>query len=291
VDRVSKFLERHSLSLGIIVMFLLTWPIALADAGILPFKFPFVVSLVQGYGIFFASLIMTWQTRGKRGTVALLSRFLTWRVGWRWYLVALLLVPAIDLVAVFINAALDQTPVDFSNVHATKIFGPAANLPLFILPFFVVDILTNGEEIGWRGYILPRLELKYSALTSALILAVIWGFWHLPRFLAPGNDSSFALTMIEIIARSVLLAWVYNNAKGSLLLVSLMHSAGNVSGVFLPLANTQTGSNQTTLAIATFIEIVVAIVIVRYAGAARLSRTEPTQELASISAGDLAGRK
>jgi membrane protease YdiL (CAAX protease family) len=220
---------------------------------------------------------MTGLTLGKKGVIALLKHFAIWRVGWKWYLVAFLLYPGILVSAVLLSAALSQTPLDFSTVFAHRIFGPSANLAILIFPFFIFDALANGEEMGWRGYVLPRLQSKYSALVSSLIVGVIWGIWHFPKFLAPGNDSSFALFMVKVMADAILYTWLYNNTKGSLLLVTLFHASGNTAGVFLPIANTVTGNNMSALMLQALLEIIVAFVIMIIAGAARLSRTQPKQ--------------
>ena len=275
--RLGNLLCQHSLVIGIALMFLLTWPIDLANAGVLPFQVPFAVYILLGWGFIFASLIMTGLTLGKGAVIALLKRFLLWRVGWKWYLVAFLFYPALFGSAVLLNAAFTQTPIDFSTVMANQIFGTPARLPAFILPFFVFDALANGEEIGWRGYVLPRLQAKHSALASSLILGALWGLWHLPKYLAPGDKGSFALGMVKVLADAILYTWIYNSTKGSLLLTTILHASGNTAGVFLPMANTASGSNMGALVIAVALESIAAIAVTGIAGPARLSRTEPKQ--------------
>lgn len=271
------FLRRHSLVLGILLMYLLTWPIDLAKSGVLPFRVPFALYVTLGYGFVFASLIMTWLTLGKAAVMSLLKRFLIWRVGVKWFLVALFLFPAMQFSAVLLNAVFTQTPIDFSTVFAHTIFGPSATLPLYVLPFLVFDAITNGEEIGWRGYVLPRLQAKHSALISSLIIGVIWGLWHLPKFLAPGNTSPFGWFMVKIAVEAILFTWLYNNTKGSLLLATLFHAAGNTGGAFMPIASTVAGTNLNTLLIQIALELLVAIAVTVTTGAAALSRTEPKQ--------------
>ena len=283
MNKTIAFLKRHALVVGILLMFALTWPIDLANSGVLPLQVPFAVYIFLGYGFGVASLLMTGLTHGKEGVIGLLKRFLIWRVGWRWYLVAFLLYPAILLSAVLLNAALTQTPLDFSEVFAHKIFGPSADLLVFILPFFLFDAIANGEEIGWRGYVLPRLQVKHSALVSSLIVGLIWGAWHFPKFMAPGNDSSFALFMVRVMADAVLYTWLFNNTRGSLLLTTLFHASGNTAGVFLPIANTVTGNNTGALVLLVLLEIIVAVAVVRIAGPERLSRTEAVQQQGSPS--------
>ena len=277
MNKTSVFLKQHSLVIGILLMFVFTWPIDLANSGVLPFRVPFLVYIFLGYGFGAASLLMTGLTLGKEGVMTLLKRFLIWRVGWKWYLVAFLLYPVIMGSAALLNTAWSQTPIDFSGVFAHKIFGPSANLLVFILPFFLFDALANGEEIGWRGYVLPRLQVKHSALVSSLIVGVIWGMWHFPKFLAPGNNSSFALFMVKVMADAVLYTWLFNNTKGSLLLTTLFHASGNTAGVFLPIANTVTGSNMGALVLQAVLQVIVAVAVIGVAGPQRLSRTESVQ--------------
>ncbi len=268
------FLKRHALGGGLVLMFLLTWPIDLANSGLLPVRLPFAVPILVGYGFVVASLLVTWLSDGPGAVVALLRRFLIWRVRPKWYLIAFLLFPVIVLAAVGVNAALTQRPVAFSTVMAHTLFGASANLPLFVVPFLLFDAVTNGEEIGWRGYVLPRLQAKYSALGASLILGVIWGFWHLPKFLASGNASLFSWFMVKVMADAVLYTWLYNNTQGSLLLVTIFHAAGNTAGVFLPVANTVTASNLNTLVLQVVLETLVAIAVVVIEGPPHLSRTE-----------------
>jgi len=273
----TEFLKRNSLVAGILLMFLLTWPVDFANSGLLQFRVPYVISITFGWGIIIASVIMTGLTLGKSGVITLLRRFLIWRVGWKWYAAAFLLYPAIFTTAVLINAVWSQSPIDFSEVMAHKIFGASANLPTFILPFFIFDFLTNGEEMGWRGYVLPRLQAKHSALISSLILGVIWAFWHFPRYLAPGNNSSFIWMVIKVLADAVIYTWVYNNTKGSLLLTTILHAAGNTAGVFLPMATTLSGEHMDVYVTAIIFLIIIAAAVGIRTGSETLSHTEPKQ--------------
>jgi membrane protease YdiL (CAAX protease family) len=271
------FLKRHSLVTGIALMFLFTWPIDLANAAILPFKIPFILYLFLGWGFGVASVIMTGLTLGKESVISLLKRYLKWRVGWKWYLAPFLLAPALIIGGVYINAALTDVPPDFRTVMAHQIFGKSAYLPFFVLPFFLTDLIANGEEIGWRGYVLPRLQAKHSALTSTLILGVIWGFWHLPKFLSHWDTVSFALFMVHTIAAAVLYTWIYNGTGGSLLLTALFHAAANATGIFMPMASTVSGENMGAYVGYILFEVIAAVIVVMMTGSARLSQTEEKQ--------------
>jgi len=274
---MKEFLKRHSLVIGILLMFLFTWPIDLSNSGVLPFKVPFAIYIFLGWGFIFASLIMTRLTLGRDAIIVLLKRFLIWRVGWMWYPVAFFLIPALNYLAILMNAVMTKTPIDFSTVLAYEIFGPSANLLLLTVPFFLFDAIANGEEMGWRGYVLPRLQAKYSALTASLILSVIWAFWHIPKFVTHWNTITFMWFTVDEIAKAILLTWMYNNTKGSLLLVTLFHASFNTAGLLLPIANNLTDTNMNMRALISIIEVIVAGIVVIYAGAERLSRTEPKQ--------------
>jgi membrane protease YdiL (CAAX protease family) len=277
MKRTTAFFKRHSLVIGILLMYILTWPIDLANAGLLPFQVPFLLYLFLGWGFGFASIIMTGLTLGKPGVISLLKRYLHWRVGWRWYLAAFLLSPVLITGGVYLHAAVTGVLPEFSTAMAHEIFGKSAFLPLYLLPFFIIDFIANGEEIGWRGYVLPRLQVKYSALTSALILGVIWGVWHLPKFLTHWNTISFAWFMAHTVAASVLYAWLYNGTKGSLLLVTLFHASSNTAGVFMPMANTVSSGNMGSYVFFVLLEAAAAILVIVATGPQRLSRTEPRQ--------------
>jgi membrane protease YdiL (CAAX protease family) len=103
---------------------------------------------------------------------------------------------------------------------------------------FLIGGLVNGEEIGWRGFALSRLQAKHSALTASLILGLLWALFHLPLFFTRGD--SFASTpplsfLIRMLGAAILFTWLSNNTGGSLLLAYLMHAASNFWPRVLPM--------------------------------------------------------
>src|SRR5437879_12254569 len=85
-----------------------------------------------------------------------------------------------------------------------------------------------GEEIGWRGYALPRLAARFGLARASLLLGLIWACWHLPQFFIPEADTyrqSFLVYVLQVTALSVAMAWLYARTNGSLLLVMLLRSA------------------------------------------------------------------
>ena len=274
---MKPFLKHHSLIAGLVLMFLYTWTIDLSNSGVLPFQVPFPIYITLGWGFIFVSLLMTWLTLGKDETVRLFKRLFIWRVGWKWFLAALAIEPFCIVAGVYLNAALTRTPPDFSEAMVNQIFDASASPLLFFLAFFLFDLITNGEEMGWRGYVLPRLQAKHSALTASLILGVIWAFWHLPKYIAHFDVLAFGWAVVHFLAFAVILTWLYNNTNGSLLLVAVCHAMSNSVGMFMPMANTASNENIVSYIFYVLFEVIVAIAVTFVAGSANLSRAEMKQ--------------
>jgi len=215
-------------------------------------------------------IVLTAIVFGRGALRKLLGRLLIWRVNPLWYLVVILgpVVLAGGMVAL-----------------NTLMGGPALGLgmPLLgvmsMLAFSIFPGSALGEEIGWRGYALPRLQAGRSALSASLILGVLWGLWHLPLWLtgAPGRTPIlYTAFVVSTISLSVLLTWVYNSTGGSLLLVVLLHATFNLP---LTLSIDLLGSRATVPVLLYFgLTVVAAIVVVIVAGPKHLSRKHRKQE-------------
>jgi hypothetical protein len=138
-----------------------------------------------------------------------------------------------------------------------------------------------GEEFGWRGFALPRLQARYNALVSSLIVGVFWSLWHIPLFFVEGTaqyqwglDAGLipAVLMYSsfVISLAIQLTWVFNNTKGSVLLAAVLHGAGNAwMGGYIDVYRGNVGGVVTF----TVVSVVVSIIIVLIAGPTNLSRT------------------
>ena len=176
-----------------------------------------------------AGLLLTGIVYGRAGYRDLLSRLLKWRVSLRWYAIALLTGPIV-LMATLLALSL-TSPVYLPGIFTTNdkvsrlIFGMAAGLAV---GFF--------EELGWTGFAVPRLRLRYSILTTGLIVGVLWGAWHIMGqvIMASGTYSGALPLQVFLIANTIslligqlpafriLMVWVYDRT-GSLLVAMLMH--------------------------------------------------------------------
>ena len=156
------------------------------------------------------------------------------RVGLRWVLV----IAAVPLALSLLAAGIDRLFGGVGATWAEGVVGFAAN-PLTILPtLFFVTLPPVLEELGWRGYALDRLQLRWSALVSGVILGVAWSLWHLPLFFVADTYQSglgvgtpeFWLFFLSVVPLSMALSWVYNNTSRSILAAILLHSSANFSG-------------------------------------------------------------
>lgn len=171
---------------------------------------------------------------GRESVRSLLGRMLRWRVGLRFYAFALLLMPLTKLAVAILHRVLTGTWPPFGETH------PA----VLVIATILSTIGQAGEELGWRGYLLPRLTERTGLAVASLIVGVIWAAWHLPLFFAPGADTyhrSFPLFTLQVVAYSVALAWLYWRTDGSLLLTMFMHAALNNTKDIVPSGAVQAG--------------------------------------------------
>jgi membrane protease YdiL (CAAX protease family) len=200
-----------------------------------------VVLLAMLVGPSVAGILLTGLVHGRAGLRELLSRLLRWRVGARWYAVALLTIPLLAMATLF--ALLPTSPVFLPGVFASD--DKASVLLVGIAVGLVVGIL---EELGWTGFAIPELRLHYSVLTTGLIVGVLWGAWHFILAFWSSGSSSGALSLPLFLpwvlynvgvlpANRVLMVWVYDRTE-SLLVAMLMHVSltGGLAMILMPLA-------------------------------------------------------
>ena len=252
------------------------WPWILYSVGLSP-------SPIVGFGPFLAALLVLAVTEGKSGVVGLLRRMVRWRVGIQWYAVALLLPIVVILAAAALNVFLLGAQRTSS---VADLGGWWSFLLLFLLSLLIPGFAGTWEEPGFRGYALPRLQFRYSALIASLILGVLWAFWHLP-FVVTGEQIWIDATLF-IIEWSIVYTWLFNNAKGSVLIVMLFHAMNNTfsSAFESQMFSGADSVNQAWLRLALW--GVVAIVLVIVYGSQNLSRkhlkqVEPVQPEVSAS--------
>jgi uncharacterized protein len=257
-----------ALSLAVLAMILGLAPLVAVNARLLP-------AGADQLGALSASLagIILAAVEGRKGGVReLLGRFLIWRVGIQWWAFVLFF-PVIPAVAALYLFHLFGGPaVDWSQLK-----------PLYsVVPSFIIlTVLAGmGEEFGWRGFALPRLQARYNALAASLIVGVLWSIWHIPLFLTKGTiqyewrlQAGLILPILAyamfVISESIRCTWVFNNTKGSVFLTVVQHGALNAWNGYIDVYRGNFGGIFTYMVVA----VIVSILIVLWAGSTNLSRT------------------
>ena len=195
---------------------------------------PVVRTVLIYLGIFAPGIVALALTRlhhGSAGIRRLLSRLVKFDVGVRWFAFALFFMAAVKLlVALIVKIETGAWPV-FGTEPLPLMFGAA-----------IFSALTGGqigEELGWRGYALPRMARPLGLGPASIVLGVIWAAWHLPLFFILGGDTvgqSFPFYLAQVVAISIAIAWVYMKANGSLSVTMLFHAAINNTKDIVPSA-------------------------------------------------------
>lgn len=220
------------------------------------------VNALSVWGPGFAAILLSLLTVGKTGVQELFHQIRRWRVGFQWYIFILFFPVGQWVVARALDIVLGQS-YELGASPILSEFGPEQAI---MLPIVIAFAFPNGlgEELGWRGFALPKLQAKYNALISSVIIGLFWGIWHIPHWISQGLDlSALPLSVVYLVPVAILFTWVYNNTDGSLLLVWLLHASMAITELFVPQLPTPTEKILTLL---------VAILIVIVAGPTRFRR-------------------
>ncbi len=263
------FVKKYpAVSLLVLAMIFGTAPSLAVATGLLP---P-AASQLGALSSSLAAIVLVVVEGRKGGLRELLGRFLIWRVGIQWWAIALFFAIIPSVAALYLFNLLGGPPVDWSGLP-----------PLYtVVPMFIMLTVAAGigEEFGWRGFLLPRLQTRHNALVSGLIVGVIWAIWHIPLFFIKGTSQydqqsqgglllAILAYSVFVIASSIKFTWVFNNTKGSVLLAAVLHGADNVWGGYIDVYRGHFGGIFTFMAVS----VLVSIIIVLMAGATNLSRT------------------
>jgi hypothetical protein len=177
---------------------------------------------IAAFGPSIAGVAMAARDDGTAGVRRMFARLVPSRTSIPWYLAAIFGFPALNLIATRL-----LSPESFARI-------PEWDRLLLLLPITLVkDTGPLGEEFGWRGFALPRMLARQRPLAAALLLGVIWWAWHLPTFFISTfsqHELSIPLFFINVLALSVIMTWLYRQARGDLLLTILVHLAANYCG-------------------------------------------------------------
>lgn len=189
-----------------------------------------------------AAIFLTLRAAGSPGMRTLFRPLLSWRVPAKWYAVALFLESGKWLAAFGVDRLLGRSYELGSGVLLSYFSSAAA----YMMPVAIIFTLPNalGEELGWRGYALPRLQARHGALVASVIIGLFWGFWHLPAWIAWDvvqlSWFPVLLKIVNTVPVVIVFTWLFNNTRGSLLLVCLFHASIATRWYLLPSLPTST---------------------------------------------------
>ena len=260
-----------------IITYTFTWllwfPIVLYTYHLINISFDvlLIMGSLASFGPMVGAFSLTLKNEGKEGIKNLLKKAIKYKLGWWW-------IPIIFLI-----------PIGALLGHLLNILFFAGKFPItefilnpWLIPlFFILTLIIGGplaEEFGWRGYALPRLQKKWSALNSSLLLGLVWGFWHLPLFFMIGmahrDYIPIWLFIANAIVFSICMTWLMNNTKGSLIPALLIHTWMNVVFVIFPLMEPKAGGNFMPWLLSLLILVIVLIVVIIKYGPETLSKNE-----------------
>lgn len=271
---VSSLVWRHPLSSFFVATYAVSWALWLplvVSGQSSPDGLGSVLLLLGSLAPSTTAVVLVALMYGRRGLGQVLGRLRLWRVGAAWWL-AIAALPALGVAAVGVSVIVGGRSPDVT----VTLPGAAILLLISIFPGSA-----GGEELGWRGFALPRLQAVRSALRASVVLGAAWGIWHLPLYLV-GSDlrppSLFVPWVLLAVAVSVMCTWIYNGTGGSLLLLVIFHAASNLplTVFFEPLGD------QVVRPFVIYVGLMVAAaaVIVAITGPATLSRTHAKQTAA-----------
>lgn len=226
---VKAFIKGYPLLSMYLIMFALAWsvmiPQALYTQGILPNSLPGFLAILTGWAPGIAAVVVSAVMAGRAGVRDLLGRFLIWRVGVQWYLTSLFLLAVLILGGIGLHIAFGgEMP------HIPAAGAPAWEIALTFVLLVLVGFLINTEEVAWRGFALPRLQVRYGALVAAFLITIPEVLLHVPLYWIEG---SFIQTVgvgwfsAFSVAAVIIYIYVFNRTRGSLLIVTLLHASQN----------------------------------------------------------------
>jgi len=224
----------------------ITWalqlPALLAQQGVIPGPVEryLLPAVLGGFGPLIAAVLAARMEAGGAGVRALFRRMRIWRMNPIWYLVTLGLPAGIYLAGTAVYRLFGGDDAGrwlYLPEHAQHVAA------MIVIPF--------GEEPGWRGFALPRLQERYGPLRASLVLGIFWAAWHTVMFVLQGATLLiFVIAIANILVGSIIFSWMFNRTRESLLLAVLAHVGVHLNNPFRALPGNITPFVVYTVAIA-----------------------------------------
>jgi membrane protease YdiL (CAAX protease family) len=255
--RPRGLVSEHPLLAFFAIAFVVTWVYELLCFGLLDLPgLPWM--LLAPFVPAMAAVLVTRAIEGTPGVRTLWQRVTLWRVGMRWYALALVGIPILAVLSfVFL-------PDGTENLPGSAVLIPPTYLALILVMFFLGG---GQEEPGWRGFALPRMQARFGPLPGTVLLGLLWGVWHLPLFLwVPDyNNAGFGFVSVTAtflgfvgysVALSLIMTWVFNHTRGSVFMAMLVHATANANFALAP--ESQLAGTSVVLSIAVLALVILA---------------------------------
>lgn len=227
---LKQWMRQHPLFSYFFLAYAFSWivfiPYVLGEWGYLEGDCTFFY-ILHVFGPAVAAVVMTSLTAGKAGLLELRKSLRQFRASRKWYLFILLGIPALVMFGII---AQPGAMASFKGFTPRLLIGYPISL---VTVFFGVGL---GEEPGWRGFALPRMQKQYGSLWGTLLLGILWSCWHLPDFLTASKGGgegtglvtffmNFSIFTLAVVSLSVIMTWLYNHTQGSLFIAILAHAS------------------------------------------------------------------
>lgn len=261
-----------------VIAFTFSWilwfPGILQSRNVISIPLPFLLFIGLGsFGPFISSFYLTYRKEAKPGIKRLWKRGFNFKIPIKWLALIILLPLCIAGISLYLKILSGGEKPDLQLIKK----------PIFIPVAFLFNFFLGGgipEEFGWRGYALDRLQQKWNALISSLILGFIWGLWHLPLFFAEGLSQSyipFWEFLVLTMSGSILYTLLHNNTNGNITVALLFHTMVNLSFALFPLVEMKHGADQRGGFYLIILYVIVSIIVVLIWGHKKLTRKVTTK--------------
>ena len=231
---LGQLMRQHPLFFYFFLAYAISWilfiPYVLAEWGALQGDYT-IFYILHTFGPALATIVVTAAIAGKIGLHDLRQRVRQWYAPWQWYLFILLGIPALVLLGIVLQ------PGALAGFHDLT--------PLLLVgyPFYFVATFFGGgplgEEVGWRGFALPRMQSRFGPLWGTLLLGLLWSCWHLSDFLTASKGggqgtgwttflTNFPVFTLAVVSLAVVMTWIYNHTGGSIFIAILAHTSVNI---------------------------------------------------------------
>jgi len=214
---IKAWIKNHELISYFVLAYTFSWaieiPLIFSRLNLIA-TVPLWIHYLTAFGPLLAAFVVQGVAHGTRGEIDLLSSMIKWNVGLLWIIIAALspiVIFAVTVLAIYFSSG---------QLLDLSLLGKINFLPNLGIWAWLFWIMTSGlgEETGWRGFALPRMQKNRSALSAAIILGLIWSCWHLPAFFYLPNYMKmgipfFPVFALGVISGSILFTWLFNSAR------------------------------------------------------------------------------